>query len=124
MNRIKNFVRKIFPTKKFKTYQKMHKRHKKELVKYVQEIHEWHWGWLHDSIGMQLRHMLEFYKENNNVWQVDESRLEIIKQLEKALELFANANEIESTSLNDEEVQKAIIEFYSYLGEHIREWWD
>lgn len=124
MYRFKKIMRKLFPTKEFKSYQKMHKRHKKELVEYAKGIHEWDWGWLHDSIEMQLRHMLEFYKGNSYILQADESRLEIIKQLEKALELFANANEIDSTSFNDEEVQKAFIEFYSYLGEHIREWWD
>lgn len=124
MYKFKKIMKKVFPTKKFKSYQKMHRKHKKELVKYVKGIHEWDWGWLHDSIGMQLKHMLEFYKGNSCILQADESRLEIIKQLEKALELFANANKIDSTSFNDEEVQKAFIEFYSYLGEHIREWWD
>ena len=72
----------------------MHRRHRKELIKHAREICEWDWGWLHNSIIMQIRHMHEYYTAGNNVWQTDETRLPVIEQLKHVLDLNAEIDRI------------------------------
>ena len=67
-------------------YRKMHRRHRKELVKLAKEIRPFDWCYLHDMVLMQIRQMHEYYTKGNNVWQIDESRFEIIEQLKEVLD--------------------------------------
>ena len=84
---MKKLFRRLFPNKEMRAYRKMHRRHRKELIKHAKETGEWDWYWLHGSILMQIRHMHEYYSAGNNVWQTDETRLPIIEQLKRVLDL-------------------------------------
>ena len=53
--------RRLFPSKELREFRKMHRRHRKELVALAKDTYEFDWGWLHDSILMQIRHMYEYY---------------------------------------------------------------
>ena len=64
---MKKLFRKFFPNKEQRAFNKMHRRHRKELVKHAKKTCEWDWGWLHDSVIMQIRHIHEYYSEGNNV---------------------------------------------------------
>ena len=142
--------RKIFPSKQMREFNKMHRRHRKELIKLAKETNEWDYCWLHESIIMQIRHMYEFYT-GNNVHQVDESRLKIVEQLQRILDLESelekteddncgieliyddNGSLIESivpddyhkkTQEQEQKINKLYEEIYSSIGRNIRYWWD
>ena len=84
---MKKLLRTLFPSKEMRAYRKMHRRHKRELVKLAKTIREWDYGWLYDSTIMQIRHMYEYYTAGNNVWQSDESLLPLIDSLKYVLNL-------------------------------------
>ena len=142
-------IRRLFPNKEMRAFRKMHRRHKRELVKHAKQIGEWDWFWLHESIIMQIRHMYEYYSEGNNVWQADESRLKIVEQLKRVLDAEAEIdrmqddnNGVEFVHEGDkvravypddytervqkwEERQQGLYEeIYGTIGKYIRWWWD
>ena len=59
----------------------------------AKKTNEYDYCWLHESVIMQIKHMYEFYT-GNNVHQSDESKSEIIQQLEYILD---PASELEKT---------------------------
>ena len=146
---MKRLFKKLFPSKEMRAYRKMHKRHRKELVKHAKETREYDWGWLHDSIIMQIRHMHEYYTAGNNVWQADEKRLMVIEQLKHILDLDEKIDKMqdeddgvqyvhengkvtcvfpdnykEYVKNYEKREQELYEELYSSIGEHLRWWWD
>lgn len=147
---MKKLFRRLFPSKEIRAYSKMYRRHRKELVKHAKEIREWDWGWLHDSIIMQIRHMHEYYTAGNNVWQDDEKRLMVIEQLKHVLDLDKEIDQMQDNDLGAEYTyhnngkvdivfpddykerlkkwhqreQELYEELYSSIGKHLRWWWD
>lgn len=147
---MKKLFRRLFPDKEKRAFNRMHRRHRKELIKHAKETYEWDWGWLHDSIIMQIRHIHEYYSEGNNVWQEDESQRQIVEQLQHVLDLqeeldhvFDDKVEREREIVSDGVVKFHITEgeldklkaqfqreqdlyreMYKYIGQHIQEWWD
>ena len=144
---MKKLFRKLFPSKEMRAYNKMYRRHRKELVKHAKQIREWDWGWLYDGTIMQIRHMYEYYTESNNVHQVDESRLEIVEQLKHVLDLNDEIdslwddyvpnpikNEDGSITISDENAKKSADllareqelyeEIFAYIGKWMQWWWD
>ena len=139
--------KKIFPSKEMRAFNKMHRRHRKELIKLAKETNEYDYCWLHESVIMQIKHMYEYYSAGNNVWQVDESRLKIVSQLEHTLSLIRELEKIESGDYTlelsfgenkltkpenyhertldlEERVNRLYEEIYSSIGRNIRYWWD
>ena len=144
---MKKLFRKLFPSKEMRAYNKMYRRHRKELVKHAKQIREWDWGWLYDGTIMQIRHMYEYYTESNNVHLVDESRLEIVEQLKHVLDLNDEIdslwddyvpnpikNEDGSITISDENAKKSADllareqelyeEIFAYIGKWMQWWWD
>ena len=146
---MKKLFRKLFPNKEQKAFDKMHRRHRKELVKHAKETDEFNWYWLHKSIIMQIQHMYEYYTENNNVWQADEKRLMVIEQLKHVLDLEAEIDQMEldcddvkvvhkdgvltcvfpddyneRCQKYEEKEQGLYEELYSSIGKNLRWWWD
>ena len=114
------FFRKLLPKKKeMKAYYKMHKRHRKELIEHAKKTKEWDWCFLHDSVMMQIKHMHEYYSAGNNVYQIDESRNEIIKQLEYVLSMEGQIERGECDNLEEK-----YEEMYRYIGKNMANWWD
>lgn len=144
---MQRFFRKLFPSKEMRAYRKMYRRHKKELVDYAKKIREWDYGYLHDSVMMQIRHMYEYYSAGNNVWQSEESKNQIIEQLKHVLDLNDKFDTVwddwdRGYIVNDDKsvtpierstktyfearnnVTKLYEEIYSYIGKNIEWWWD
>ena len=144
---LRKFWKKIFPSKEMRAYNKMYRRHRKELVKHAKETREWDYGWLYDSTIMQIRHMYEYYTESNNVHQVDESRLEIVEQLKHVLDLNDEMDHLwddhfreyvkngDGSISSTEASRKSYIEksdrehelyeeIFAYIGKVILYWWD
>lgn len=116
----------LYWTKEMQHYRKMRRRHKKELVKLAKETREFDWGWLHQMVVMQIKHMHEYYSAGDNVWQIDESRNKIIEQLQQTLdiqsEIEKNDEDFSLNSLKNEE--ELYYRFYSSIGKNILWWWD
>lgn len=149
---MQKLFRQLFPTKEQRAYNKMHRRHRKELIKHAKVIREWDSSWSHDSILMQIRHMHEYYSNDNIVWQSDETRKPIIEQLQHILDLEAEIKEIDRMRNDkcgieckfdngvytvtfpddykeridkwDKREQELYEELYSLIGKHLRYWWD
>ena len=142
--------RKLFPTKETRAYNKMHRKHRRELIKLAKEDAEWDWEFLHTLVLTKIRHMYEYYKEGNCVWQSDETLLPTIAELKHVLDLQAELDGLfddvpaperkknddgsitftwneEARALRDkaynreDEIYK---EIYCYIAEHLRGWWD
>lgn len=144
---MKKVLKKIFPSKDLRIYRKLHRKHRKELVKHAKETYEFDWGWLYESTIMQIRHMYEYYSAGNNVCQSEESLNQIIEQLKHVLDLADelehlwdtwdsdyiknddgsitatedSANSYRKISAREQELYE---EIYSYIGKNIQWWWD
>ena len=120
------------------------------MIRLAKEDKDFDWSYLHDLVITKIRHMYEYYSNGDNVYQVDESRLQIVEQLKYVLDLhcelehlydnFSSAVIIENADgshsiCRDEESTKKLLataeretllykEIYSYIGEHIQSWWD
>ena len=144
---MKKLFRKLFPSKEMRAYNKMYRRHQRELVKLAKETREWDYSWLYESTIMQIRHMYEYYTKRNNVWQTDETLVLIVESLGHVLALNDELdhlwddhprgyikNEDGSISSTDESIKsfsekadremKLYAEIYSYIGKNIMYWWD
>ena len=146
---MKKLFRRLFPSKEMRAYLKMHRIHRRELIKHAKNTGEWDWYWLHNSIIMQIRHMHEYYTAGNNVWQSDETRLKVIEQLKHVLDLDTEINRMQDEDDGVEHIyedgkvksifpdnykewaadwekrQQALYEeLYSSIGRDLRWWWD
>lgn len=144
---MKKVLKKIFPSKDLRIYRKLHRKHRKELVKHAKETYEFDWGWLYESTIMQIKHMYEYYSAGNNVCQSEESLNQIIEQLKHVLDLADelehlwdtwdydyiknddgsitatedSANSYRKIGAREQELYE---EIYSYIGKNIQWWWD
>lgn len=131
-------------------YRKMYKKHRKEMIRLAKEDKDFDWSYLHDLVIAKVKHMYEYYKEGNNVWQTDETRIPIINQLKYILDtqyeldhlydelekdiiientdnsfIFNDSSEYAQTAtdLYNKEVE-LYKKLYAFIGEHLQEWWD
>ena len=143
-------IRNCLFNKEMRAYYKMHRKHRKEMIKLAKADYEWDWGYLHDLVLTKIRHMHEYYKAVNNVWQTDETRLPTVEELKHVLDmqyelenLFKDIPAPEATFNKDgtltltstpefdtawdkaykreDELYK---EIYTFIGENLRKWWD
>lgn len=123
---------KLFPTKEKKLYYKMHRRHRKELIKLVKKDAEWDYGFLHTLVITKIRHMYEYYSLGNNVWQTDETRLPIVDELKHVLDLQKKLDDLwkepyVSVERYHQRLKRELNlykEIYKYIGANIQKWWD
>jgi hypothetical protein len=143
---MKRLFKKLFPSKEMRAYRKMHRKHRKELIRHAKETYEFDWSWLYESTIMQIKHMYEYYSAGNNVYQSEESLNPIIEQLKHVLDLAdeldhlwdghyesiknadgsittteESANSYRKKNAREEELYE---EIYSYIGKYIQWWWD
>jgi hypothetical protein len=121
--------------KEKRAYRKMYRKHRKEMIRLAKEDRDFDWSYLHDLVITKIKHMYEYYSAGNNVWQTDETRVPICAQLNHILQLQEEIDhiydEVEVNKLSVEdttniwkkesELYKSI---YTFIGEHLEEWWD
>ena len=120
--------------KEKRAYRKMYKKHRKEMIKLAKEDRDFDWSYLHELVITKIKHMHKYYHDGNNVMQTDETRIPILDQLSHILDLqyeldhlyddnYINYTVEEATSLwkKESDLYKSI---YTFIGEHIEEWWD
>lgn len=144
---MKKLFKKLFPSKEMRAYNKMYRRHRKELIALAKEDRDWDYGWLDQFVLTKIEHMYEYFSSGNNVCQSEESLNEIVEQLKHVLDLYedmdhlwddyvsdAIENEDGSITIKDEggkkyleirtREQELYEEIYSYIGKYIQWWWD
>ena len=116
----------LFPSKEMRAYRKEHRKHRKELVKLARNSYEFDYGYFHRMVIMQIIHMLEYYSNGHNVLQTDESRLLIVKQLQRILDIESEINILEEDTSSEAEhkISELYVELYKSIGENLRNWWD
>lgn len=122
------------PSKKeWRAYKKKRKAARKKLKKLLKTYGPWEWGYIQDFMEIIINDMYDYYNEGVNVWQTDETRVPIINQLLKALDLIDQIDKIDNldcpTSLEEakrqeDNLQQAYIDFYTHIGKNLRWWWD
>lgn len=129
MNHFKRIYN-ICTDKKYRTYYKLHRKHRRELIRMAKQTADFDYAYLHNLVVMKIRQMLEYYVAGNNVWQSRESHENVIETLAHALQL---AEDIETVLVNwPDDSAKTYLErevelykeFYTYIGENIMYWWD
>lgn len=132
---LRKLWKKLFPSKEMRAYNKMYRRHRKELVKHAKQTREWDYGWLYDSVIMQIRHMYEYYTAGNNVYQSDESLTSLIDSLKYVLDLNEKLDHVWDSAVASgdykqdfEERSKMEVELYRgifwHIADNIMTWWD
>lgn len=121
--------------KEKRAYRKMYRKHRKEMIRLAKEDRDFDWSYLHDLVITKIKHMYEYYNAGNNVWQTDETRVPICVQLNHVLQLQEEIDhiydkvEVNKLSVEDttnickkeSDLYKSI---YTFIGEHLEEWWD
>ena len=125
---MKKFLRRLFPSPEMRAFHKMRRRHRKELLALAKETGEWDYGWLHEMVMVQIRHMHEYYSAGNNVWQSDETRQPIIEELKYILDLDDKLDRTYDEDTDyvtvEKKRQKLYEELYTSIGKNLRNWWD
>jgi hypothetical protein len=116
---MKKLWRRIFPTKEMREYTKMYKRHRKTMIKLAKADRDWDYGYLHDLVVAKIKHMYEYYCAGNNIFQSEESLNHILETLAHTIDLAERLNNARWDK--EDELFK---EFYSYIGENLKWWWD
>lgn len=138
-------------SKEMREYNKMYRKHRKQMIELAKEDRDWDWIYLHNLVIAKIKHMYEYYTSRNNVWQTDETLIPIIESLKHVLDLQEEIDQLfeidiegiqyEHISANEtrveysEEVlnkieneykreQELYEEIYSYIGKNMRGWWD
>lgn len=125
-----------------KKYLKMNRDYKKKLLKGSKDWGPWDFCWIECFVTDFICWMRDYYEDGENVWAMEErecneglrdapSRLESI---EGALDLWDKYQKLEDTWHSGQtyeqriesgmNVQAAYEAFWTYIGKHMREWWD
>lgn len=112
-------LKRYFTEPEYRAFCKMRSRHRRELVKLAKHSNDFDYEYIHELVVLKLKHFLEYYSANNNVWMDEDTRHEIINSLEICLN--ANNEILESLSFSDTERFK---KFYNLVAEYITFWWD
>ena len=124
---MRKLFRGLFPNKEMRAYHKMHRRHRKELIKHAKKTKEWDWIWLHDSVIMQIRHMHEYYTAGNNVWQTRRSLISLINSLKYVLDLNNKIDHLWDDQTRERFVDEEAAlykKIYMYISDNLLSWWD
>lgn len=126
--------RRLFPSKEMRAYRKMHRKHRKELIKLAKEDREWDWDYFHSIVMAKIRHMYEYYEAGNNVWQSEESLNKVLSTLKEVIDLDKKWDDaweecVQSDEPNRltkyyEDQDKIAKELYGKIGENMFWWWD
>lgn len=83
--------------KRSKEYKKMMRKYKKSIRTKAKEMSQcpWDYGYAVDIFMEYVRFMRDFYTLGENVWQVEESKNEIIESLNKVLSLYEDLEKID-----------------------------
>lgn len=108
-----------------RAYKKNLRETRKTLKKLVKEYNDWDYYHLHKIVMTIIQSMWNTYYIGKNVYQDDESREAVERQLWDILVLNSKLDGLGvDLDPNPETEYKLYKEIYSKIGENIMEWWD
>lgn len=134
MMKIFRRIRNLF-NKEMRAYNKMHRKHRKELIKLAKEDREWDWSYFHTIVMTKIKHMYEYYRAGNNVWQCEESLNKVLSTLKEVIDLNEEWDNLWENCYDKENARVSILEYrdkeekivkelYKKIGENMMWWWD
>ena len=137
---MKKLFKKLFLNKEMRTYKRLTRRHRKELIKKIKDnTYDFDFDELHSLVMLKIQHFYEYYNQNKNVWQCEESRQRVLDELKENLILNEELENLFDKHEFLYEFQKESYpsckdifnkekelyqKIYTTIGKNIMNWWD
>ena len=114
----------IIPTNKEyrrakRAYKRMRKRHRKQLIKLVKVDRPWDYEYIFILLEAKLRQMVDYFSQDYNILQTEESRNKILTGLCGALHTLHLRNDG-----YDDNYHKQVTAALKTIAENYGWWWD
>lgn len=100
-------------------YNKMRRKHRKELIKLAKEDQDFDYEYLHSLVVVKLKNMYEFYSQGHAEFLVESDLNQILETLEHAINIADKIDMVPEPT----RVKELYQEFYEYIGKNIMLWW-
>ena len=100
-------------------YNKMRRKHRKELIKLAKEDQDFDYEYLHNLVVVKLKNMYEFYSQGHAEFLAESDLNQILETLEHAINIADKIDMVPEPT----RVKELYQEFYEYIGQNIMLWW-
>lgn len=100
-------------------YNKIRRKHRRELVKLAKEDQDFDYEYLHDLVVVKLKHMYEFYSRGCARFSSERDLNQILETLEHAINISDKIDNVYEPM----RIRQLYQEFYEYIGQNILLWW-
>lgn len=100
-------------------YNKMRRKHRKELIKLAKEDQDFDYEYLHSLVVVKLKNMYEFYSQGHAEFLVESDLNQILETLEHAINIADKIDMVPEPT----RIKELYQEFYEYIGQNIMLWW-
>lgn len=100
-------------------YNKMRRKHRKELIKLAKKDQDFDYEYLHSLVVVKLKNMYEFYSQGHAEFLVESDLNQILETLEHAINISDKIDMVPEPT----RVKELYQEFYEYIGQNIMLWW-
>lgn len=144
---MKKLLKKLWPPKEDIEHLRIQHRHKRELLQIARQSYDFSYAYLDEFVRVKIVHMHEYFSSCTDIWQTEESRAQIIEQLQHVLDLWGKIDTLWENYNNSiirnedgsiaQNKRNAVLylealtregelykEIYSYIGEWIQFWED
>ena len=99
-------------------YNKMRRKHRKELIKRAKEDQDLDYEYLHSLVVVKLKNMYEFYSQGHAEFLSESDLNQILETLEHAINISDKIDNVYDSMRTKELYQ----ELYEYIGKNIMLW--
>lgn len=100
-------------------YNKMRRKHRKELIKLAKKDQDFDYEYLHSLVVVKLKNMYEFYSQGHAEFLVESDLNQILETLEHAINISDKIDMVPEPT----RIKELYQEFYEYIGQNIMLWW-
>lgn len=100
-------------------YNKMRRKHRKELIKLAKEDQDFDYEYLHSLVVVKLKNMYEFYSQGHTEFLTESDLNQILETLEHAINIADKIDMVPEPT----RIKELYQEFYEYIGQNIMLWW-
>ena len=100
-------------------YNKMRRKHRKELIDLAKEDQDFDYEYLHNLVVVKLKNMYEFYSQGHVEFLAESDLNQILETLEYAINIADKIDMVPEPT----KIKELYQEFYEYIGQNIMLWW-
>ena len=100
-------------------YNKMRRKHRKELIDLAKEDQDFDYEYLHNLVVVKLKNMYEFYSQGHAEFLAESYLNQILETLEHAINISDKIDMVPEPT----RIKELYQEFYEYIGQNIMLWW-